>query len=105
MSRSPIPSRLEPFGSGTQARVAGQSSVNPAAAGEPKSVKLEFDGVVQSTWKWKTRYAPPFGHSTKEFGAPAGGGGVPSRGAGREGRSGVPPGVPGGVKSAAASPR
>ena len=50
--RSAIASRLEPFGSGTHARVVGQSCVNPAAAGDAKRVKVEFAGVPKSTWKW-----------------------------------------------------
>lgn len=37
---------------GTQLAVVVQSSVNAAAAGAAKLVKVEFPGVVKSTWKW-----------------------------------------------------
>jgi hypothetical protein len=52
MIRSAIASSMEPFGSGTHARVVGQSCVNPAALGAAKSVNVELDGVAKSTWKW-----------------------------------------------------
>jgi hypothetical protein len=39
---------------GTQARVVGQSSVKPAAAGLANGVKVVLPGVSKSAWKWKT---------------------------------------------------
>src|SRR5260221_5913412 len=74
------------LGCGTHAKHVGANAATGSVVGP---VKVEFAGVVQSTWKRQSRrlFVP---NSTIGFGAPAGGGVDPSRSAGRSPPSLVP---------------
>src|SRR6516225_1709966 len=84
MARSPIASSpsLVPA-CGTQLRVFGQSTLNGWGVSEPALVNVELAGLAKSTWKRQTAQALAFDPiSVYGFGAPAGGGMVPSMSAG-----------------------
>jgi len=92
MPRSPIASSPSPLPAcGTQARVNGQRTVNGAGVSVPATVQVEFAGFAKSTWKRWTGHVASVPTLTYGFGAPAGGGVIPSRSAGRNASSVGPP--------------
>src|SRR6516164_5138179 len=84
MARSPMASSWSGTPAwGTQLLVFGQSTLNGLGVSVPALVNVELAGVAKSTWKRQTAQAAAFDPiSVNGFGAPAGGGMVPSTSAG-----------------------